>query len=465
MNSPTGSQPNSANSPFASPTSTGGGPFGPDQRTTQPLPPASGSQPNSGCGCWIIGLLVAGVVMVFMVILAVGAVGFFVVSHRPVVTPPPPSATGNPFGMPNPRVPLPQNSAAPAPSPVPLQPLPDPVAPEQPLPPITATLDDVVPLGVLIHRDTKTFEERAPEGGVLVGLRLVKGTNWGGTLCGIQAIYQIGDRYQLGGAFGPGGGVAQSEFLAKPGYAIGKIETRVGASLNAVKITFRRVSDRKLLLDDSYESDWYGCDGGSAQPAMDGQDDLLAGIRGTFHSDLHHLAAYRLLLIDPPTQPLSAAPATKPGERVQAGGIAGEMFSEDVPDGAWLVGFRVRTGSNWGGALQAVQPIYQLNREYRLGKLHGPPGGSASQLVAPPGYVVAKIEAEAGLVFNGFQLTWHRLRDDGTLDPADAKTSSFVGVRGGRPVVLDTQGRPIRSIFGYYKDDMMQMGLALGERP
>jgi len=420
----------------------------------------------------VIGLIAAGVGILVIAVVGVTLIGFLTLRARPVPLNTPPEAPNWPVEqLPGPpgevgisTLPGPAGQAAEAfpgmRAPASLQPLPDPAPPAQALPLASNRPEEIVPVGNLeTNVRLQSFDERAPEGGVLVGLRLIKGMNWGGAICGVQAIYQVGDMYSLGASFEPGGGVEQREFLAKPGYAVAAIQCRSGLSLNAVQIEFRRVMDRGLDPNDAYRTEWYGCEGGGVQPLVDGDGSFLVGLRGTSHSDLGQLASYRLLELGSPATPLPKLAATQDGERSQAGNAFGNEFTDAAPEGGLLVGFRVFQGQNWGGAIRGIQPIYQVGDRYQLGKAHGQPGGTIFQLLAPPGYGVGKIEADTGLVFDGLQIRWHLVKDDGTLDPTNEKSSKYVGVRGGQITLLDTRGRPIRAVFGRYQEDLNQLGI------
>jgi hypothetical protein len=179
----------------------------------------------------------------------------------------------------------------PAPDPVPpepavpeIPPLPPLGQPEKELPPLAFGPADLAPLGREIHGD-HLFQDIAPQGGWLVGLRATKGEPWNGAIVALQPIYQVGNEYQLGQQCGSGKqALEHKQFLAKPGYAIGKIEARLGLIMNAVRIEFYRVEDAGLIPADSYATDWFGAEGGGPQ-TFDGGGSPLVGLAGSFQPD------------------------------------------------------------------------------------------------------------------------------------------------------------------------------------
>lgn len=136
------------------------------------------------------------------------------------------------------------------------------------------------------------YDDLAPEGGWLVGLRLTKGTNWGGAIRAVQPIYQVGDQYHLGLRHGRKGGASRAQIIARPGYAIGKISIRAGLAMNAVQVEFQRVVGSKLDPQDNYQSKWIGCAGGSAYEPLSSDGNPIAGVSGSFFDDHFGMRIY-----------------------------------------------------------------------------------------------------------------------------------------------------------------------------
>jgi hypothetical protein len=156
-----------------------------------------------------------------------------------------------------------------------------------------------------------------------------------------------------------------------------------------------------------------------------------------------------------PPETVSSSPTARPPLR--AGSESGTPFQDAAPEGGLLVGLRCAQGKNWGGALQAVQPIYQVGTGYVFGERHGKPGGREEQLLAKPGYAVGAIHARAGLVLNAVQISFYRI--NGTrLDPDDHYETRWVGSDGGGSFALDAKGDPIAGIFGTWVEDLVSLG-------
>jgi len=158
----------------------------------------------------------------------------------------------------------------------------------------------------------------------------------------------------------------------------------------------------------------------------------------------------------PLTDELAQASAKRPP--LQANRPAGTPFSDDAPQGGLLVGMRLAKGKNWGGALQAVQPIYRVGDRLTLGKRHGTAGGEEHELIAKPGYAIGAVQARAGLVLNAVRSVFYRI-DGQRLDPKDHYQSEWIGSDGGGRFDLDPQGDPIVSVFGSYQQDLISLGI------
>ena len=169
-------------------------------------------------------------------------------------------------------------------SPITLPPLPELEKPEQALPNLTFGPADLQPLGREIHGD-HLFQDIAPAGGWLVGFRVTKGRPWNGAIVALQPIYLVGGEYHLGQQCGSGQQALEHvQHLAKPGYAIGKIEARIGLIMNALRIEFQRVDEGGLVPADSYTTEWFGAEGGGPQ-TFDGGGSPLVGLAGSFQPE------------------------------------------------------------------------------------------------------------------------------------------------------------------------------------
>jgi hypothetical protein len=336
--------------------------------------------------------------------------------------------------------------------------------PEAPLPRLEINKDDLLLSGRPLTERLNGFREQVPDGGWLVGLRIVRSFNWGGAVQSLQPIYQVEDKYQLGRLCGAPGGAAQTEVLARPGYAIGKIECRAGLVNNAVRLTIFKVKDQGLDTDDSYTTEWLGSEGGGEMPPIGGRGEIIVGLAGTFHpgDDLVELQGLVTMPLPKVEQPLprsegiARSGASTPERR--SGG-----FSDQAPAGGWLVGLRVFQGESWGGAPLAIQPIYQVGDKYVLGTRLGKDGGELHQWVAPPGYAVGEIWADQGLVVHRLQLRYQKVAD-GSLDAKDSKDSPRLGPEGGRQHCLSSEGRPIVGVNVELGGDISSLGIIVADK-
>src|SRR5262249_15622159 len=95
----------------------------------------------------------------------------------------------------------------------------------------------------------------------------------------IQPIFQSGRKYVIGKAHGKS--VRHNiTVVARPGYAVGAINTRKGLWLDAFQFVFMKYVDRHLDPDDSYESAWLGDPRGGGDGSFYGEGNLIVGIHG-----------------------------------------------------------------------------------------------------------------------------------------------------------------------------------------
>jgi hypothetical protein len=129
------------------------------------------------------------------------------------------------------------------------------------------------------------IEDRAPEGGYLIGFRaIIGGTN----VAVLRPIYtKDGKRQILGKTFGmpvdprtgrPVNGVAQ-QVVAKPGYAVGALNMNTGASVDSFRIVFMKVTPTGLDASDSYISEQLGGVGGGPR-TLSGAGNRVVGVYG-----------------------------------------------------------------------------------------------------------------------------------------------------------------------------------------
>ena len=128
--------------------------------------------------------------------------------------------------------------------------------------------------------EKERFHEIAPEHGLLVGAQVGYINIFGGAEVGaVRPIFQVGDAYVPGQHHGkdiP----TPLEVVARPGYAVGAINTRTGLLLDAFQFVFMRFQDGKLDPSDSYASSWLGDPRGGGSGAASGAGKLIVGLHG-----------------------------------------------------------------------------------------------------------------------------------------------------------------------------------------
>src|SRR5688572_5404967 len=104
------------------------------------------------------------------------------------------------------------------------------------LPPIAYTVEEIRGTARFgdEHGDV-TYEDRAPGSGVLVGVRVTFDARRADKFVGVQPIYQVADKYRLGGQLGSADGRVE-QVLAKPGYAVGRMDAQAGFSIDGLRL-------------------------------------------------------------------------------------------------------------------------------------------------------------------------------------------------------------------------------------
>lgn len=123
----------------------------------------------------------------------------------------------------------------------------------------------------------KPFSDVHPDGGVLVGF--FAGADDGGQVIAfLQPIYLTSQGEKVGQAYGKPHGPVQV-LKAKPGYAVGGANLRVGMFIDAITVKFMKVEGERLNLADSYTSIQVGGQGGGPQ-SFTSTGTFLVGIHG-----------------------------------------------------------------------------------------------------------------------------------------------------------------------------------------
>lgn len=135
-----------------------------------------------------------------------------------------------------------------------------------------------------------------------------------------------------------------------------------------------------------------------------------------------------------------------------AGGKGGVPFRTGDASGRIVLGFRYAVGS-WAGqpALRILEPLYDRPAASRDG-----------DVVAREGFAVGGVSVATGAFVQGVQITFMRVKADGTLDTADSYTSDWLGERSDQPATaLDGGGTPVVGIHGRRAAVLDALGLVL----
>ena len=119
------------------------------------------------------------------------------------------------------------------------------------------------------------FEDKAPPGGVLIGLELAVVKDEG--IKSIRPIYLAQGKEVKGTQVGTE--KINVVLKAKNGYAVSALNVNAGLWLNIISLTFARMNDGKLNPNDTYQSPSYGEPGGS--PSVHGGNGMnVVGVIG-----------------------------------------------------------------------------------------------------------------------------------------------------------------------------------------
>jgi hypothetical protein len=140
----------------------------------------------------------------------------------------------------------------------------------------------------------ESFDDRAPEGGLLVGAQVITGKGFGGSVSAIEPIFQAADQYKSQGLHGATQGKSHV-LLAPAGYAVGGAQIRSGLVMDAIRLAYMPIKGTRLDAEQVQFSEWVGGDGGS-ENEISGKGSLVVGVGGTFRSD--EMKSLRLQFVD-----------------------------------------------------------------------------------------------------------------------------------------------------------------------
>jgi hypothetical protein len=137
--------------------------------------------------------------------------------------------------------------------------------------------------------DRDRFHDIAPSGGVLVGARVSYIMRAGGPkISSIQPIYRIGEKLVDGERQGGLLGEETTE-VAKPGYAVGGINTHTGLTVDGFEMVFMKIDGDRLDSDDSYTSQWLGDEKGGSPRNVSSNGKIPVGLQGRAGKEVYGL--------------------------------------------------------------------------------------------------------------------------------------------------------------------------------
>jgi hypothetical protein len=181
--------------------------------------------------------------------------------------------------------------------------------PKQPFPTFQYADDQVQTSAAMGSESGDAFEVRAPNGGVLVGVRVIRGDVFNGCVQGIEPIFQVENRY-VGSRLAGTQGEDEHLLLAPPGYAVGGIEIASGLMMDAIRMFYFPLKDNRLDIKSPKPSEWVGGNGGRTRIII-GDGGFIVGLAGSHKDTLQSIALVYTRADDVTVAPPKAASATK----------------------------------------------------------------------------------------------------------------------------------------------------------
>lgn len=146
------------------------------------------------------------------------------------------------------------------------------------------------------------------------------------------------------------------------------------------------------------------------------------------------------------------------GEDTEAVGAVNAFKQRFAEPGKPLLGV---DWSDWfwpvqGGKEECLGPITPIyDRAY--------PDMGRQRTLAKPGYAVGAVTAKTKTYVNGIQITFMKIKSDGTLDPKDSYTSPWLGPHkvGTKEMKLGGDGRPVIGLVCYQTGALQALGLVM----
>jgi hypothetical protein len=137
--------------------------------------------------------------------------------------------------------------------------------------------------------DRDRFHDIGPTGAVLVGARVSYIPRFGGQkVSSIQPIYRVGEKLvngeRRGGLLGK-----ETTTVAKPGYAVGAINTHTGLTVDGFEMVFMKIDGDRLDSSDSYTSPWLGDEKGGSPRDVSSDGKIPVGLQGRAGKEVYAL--------------------------------------------------------------------------------------------------------------------------------------------------------------------------------
>ncbi len=143
----------------------------------------------------------------------------------------------------------------------------------------------------------------------------------------------------------------------------------------------------------------------------------------------------------------------------RAGSPGGGPFRHLGPPGSFLVGLVATTGEYVGNTvIRSVKPIYLQDGKKVEGPRCGLDGAGAIEVMAKDGYAIGAIRSLTGQRYDGFEVTFMKIKGD-RLDPKASYKSQWVGGKSGNEAIFDGKGDPVVGIHGGAGADFDGLGV------
>ena len=110
----------------------------------------------------------------------------------------------------------------------------------------------------------------------------------GPKISSIQPIYRVGEKL-IDGQWWGGLLGKETTAVAKPGYAVGAINTHTGLTVDGFEMVFMRIDGDRLDSADSYNSPWLGDEKGGSPRDVSSEGKIPLGLQGRAGKEVYAL--------------------------------------------------------------------------------------------------------------------------------------------------------------------------------